>query len=336
MGKYVIKRLGTGVLVLIGVIIITFLVTHMLPVDAAQRWAGSKATPEQIEAAREELGLNDPLPVQFVNYVKDLLRGDLGRSYVTRRPVMVEMAEAVPATLELIFYGSFVGIVVGIFLGIASARYKNRWPDHIIRFVTIGSVSIPSFALSIVLQLVLGVWLRILPISGRLDMITSVLYEVPDITGFLTLDCLLTGNWFMLGDALKHMILPAFIISLSPMGTVARMTRSSLLEIMGEDYITASRSYGTSEKKVFWVYALKNTMGTTATSTALTIGYALVNTFMVEAIFSWPGIGKYVSEAITQYNYPSIMGVTLFSTIAYLILNLIADLIVAVDPRVRL
>lgn len=336
MTKYIIKRILMGFLVLIGVILVTFFVTHLLPVDAAQRWAGSKATPEQIALAREELGLNKPLPVQFVNYIRDLLHGDLGKSFNTRRPVADEMAQAVPATLELVFYASFVGIIIGLFLGIASVKHKNGPIDHIVRVFSIGSVSLPVFALAIVMQLLLTTRLRMLPIGGRLSMEMTVLHKIPRITGWLTVDALVTGDWELLGDAFLHLIMPAIIIGLFPMGTVARMTRSSMLEIMGEDYIAASRSYGIRERIVFWKFALKNTIGTTATSTALTIGYTLVDTFLVESIFSWPGIGKYVAEAITDYNYPAIMGVTLFSTVAYLILNLVADLIVAVDPRVRL
>lgn len=336
MVKYIVKRILLGLVVLLGVLLVTFLITHILPVDAARIWAGPKATDEQIQAAKEELGLNKPLVVQFFDYIRNLLKGDLGISYRTRRPIADELKEAIPATLELVFYSSLVGIIFGLVLGIYAAKHKNKLTDHIVRILAIGSVSIPAFAFAIVLQLLLHSSLGLLPLGGRLSTTMSVLYKVPNITGWLTIDCLVTGNWKMLGDAFIHMILPAIPIAVFPLGTVARMTRSSLLEIMGENYIVASRSYGINERSVLWKHALKNTIGTTATSTALTIGYTLVNTFLVEAIFSWPGVGKYVSDAITQYNYPAIIGVTLFSTVAYLILNLIADMIVAIDPRVRL
>ena len=159
------------------------------------------------------------------------------------------------------------------------------------------------------------------------------MYQLPNITGWLTIDSLITGNWVIFKDALLHLILPAIPIAVYPMGTVARMTRSSLLEVLGEDYLTAARSYGIKESFILWGYALKNTIGTTATVIALTIGYTLVNTFLIESIFSWPGIGKYVAESVLAMNYPAIMGVTLFSTVAYLLLNLLADLVIAIDPR---
>ncbi len=163
----------------------------------------------------------------------------------------------------------------------------------------------------------------------------KLLYEIPHYTGLLTLDTLLSGNNILFVDALKHIILPAITISLYPIGLVARMTRSALLEILGEDYIKAARSYGLKENLVLWKYALKNSLGTTATVLALSVGYTLVNTFLIEAIFNWPGIGNYISTAVMSLDYPAIIGVTLFSAISYVVLNLLADIIIAIDPRVR-
>ena len=158
---------------------------------------------------------------------------------------------------------------------------------------------------------------------------------MPDVTGFLLLDCLLTGNFYVLKDALVHFILPCTVLMLYPLGSVARMTRSAMLEILNEDYIKAARSYGLKNKVVLWKCALKNSLGPTATVVALSIGYTMMNTFLVEAIFNWPGIGSYISDAVLNMNYPAIMGVTIISAIMYVILNLIADIIVALDPRVR-
>ena len=159
---------------------------------------------------------------------------------------------------------------------------------------------------------------------------------MPDITGLLLLDCLLTGNFTLMADAFRHLILPCVTIALYPIGLVARMTRSALLEILGEDYITAGHSYGLPDGKMLWKYALKNSIGTTATDVALSMGYTLTDTFLVEAIFSWPGIGSYISGAVTSLDYPAIIGVTLFGACCYIILNLLADIIIASDPRVRL
>lgn len=335
MLKYIVKRLLLGIVVLFGVTIITFVITHVLPSDPALTWAGAKATAEQVAAARVELGLDQPLHIQFFSYLKNLLHGDFGTSYITRRPIAVEMAEAIPATLELVFYAVVLGVIVGIVFGVLSAKYKNRLLDHLVRFFSIGSVSVPSFVLAMVLQLIFFGKLGVLPLGGRLSTTATLLYDIPHITGWLTIDSILVGNFALFNDALLHLILPAIPIAVYPAGTVARMTRSSLVEVLNEDYITAARSYGIKESRVLWVNALKNTIGTTATVTALSIGYTLVGTFLIESIFGWPGIGKFMSDSVTQMNYPAIMGATLFSTVAYLILNLLADIIVALDPRVR-
>ena len=163
----------------------------------------------------------------------------------------------------------------------------------------------------------------------------KIFYEIPHVTGFLIFDSIITGNWTIAADALRHIILPCITIALYPIGLVARMTRSAMLEILNEDYITAVRSYGISERRVHWRYALKNSLGATATVVTLSIGSTLVNTFLVEAIFDWPGIGSYISNAVTTLDYPAVMGVTLFSALSYVILNLISDIIIALDPRIR-
>ena len=287
-------------------------------------------------AAREELGLDDPLPVQYINYLKDLLHGDLGINYSTRQPVSLELATYVPATVELVLLAFVLAIIIGIPLGIYSAKKKNRLLDHSVRFFSIGAVSLPSFWVALFLQLVFYKALNLLPIGGQLSAMATIFNEKPHVTGLLLLDCLLTGEFSLFLDALQHIILPCITVSLYPIGLVARMTRSALLEILGEDYITAGRSYGLTEFKMLWKYALKNSLGATATDVALSMGYTLTNTFLVESIFSWPGIGSYISTAVTTLNFPAIMGVTIFGACCYILLNLLADLIIALDPRVRL
>ena len=204
------------------------------------------------------------------------------------------------------------------------------------RFFSIGAVSLPSFWVALFLQLVFYKTLNLLPIGGQLSAMATIFNEKPHVTGLLLLDCLLTGEFGLFADALQHIILPCITVSLYPIGLVARMTRSALLEILGEDYITAGRSYGLKEFKVLWKYALKNSLGATATDVALSMGYTLTNTFLVESIFSWPGIGSYIASAVTTLNFPAIMGVTIFGACCYILLNLLADLIIALDPRVRL
>lgn len=335
MRKYIIKRIFLSIIVLFIVILITFVITRAIPGDPAVKWAGPRATADQIAAARIELGLDKPYVVQFLTYTGNLLQGNLGYSYITHRPVADELLEAIPATMELIILSTAISILVGIALGLYSAKYKDRLLDHTVRFFAIGSVSLPSFWLALALQLVFYGILGIFPLGGRVSTNISIFHEIPDITGLLLLDSVLTGNWIVFKDALWHIVLPVITLSTN-VGVVARMTRSALLEILNEDYIYAERSYGIKEQYILWVYALKNSLGPTATVVTLTIGYTIVNTFLVESIFSWPGIGKYVSNAVMSFDYPAIIGVTIFSAIVYLILNLIADIIISLDPRVRI
>lgn len=335
MKKYIAKRIAMGLVVLLGVVTITFFVSRVLPTDAAAKWVGGRATPEQIAAAEIELGLDKPLPVQYVTYLKDLVQGNLGNSLRTHEPITKELKAYVPATLELVLFGFIIAIIIGIPLGIYSAKKKDQLLDHVSRFFSIGAVSLPTFWVALILQLVFYRGLNLLPLGGRISTEMTVFYEMPHITGLLTLDCLLTGNWEMFADAFKHIILPGITLSLYPIGLVARMTRSALLEVLNEDYITAGRSYGLPERQILWSYALKNTLGPTATVLTLSLGYTLVNTFLIETIFSWPGLGSYVSTSVVTLDFPAIIGVTIFSATCYIVLNLIADIIIAMDPRVR-
>ncbi len=325
-----------SLIVLMGVVFITFVITRVVPSDPAAKWAGARATPQQVAAARIELGLDKPYPEQFANYVTNLVQGNLGYSLRTRNPVMNDLKVFIPATVELVLMATLLALVIGIPLGIYSAKHKNRIFDHVSRFFSIGAVSLPGFWIALALQLVFYSYLDFLPLGGRVSIETSLMGNIPNITGFLLFDSLITGNLVIFQDAFRHMILPMITIALYPIGLVARMTRSAMLEILGEDYITAERSYGLSERLILWVYALKNSLGPTSTVVTLSIGYTLMSTFLVESIFNWPGIGKYVSNSIIALDYPAIMGVTIFSALCYMALNLIADLIISLDPRVRL
>ncbi|MBO5995403.1 MAG: ABC transporter permease [Firmicutes bacterium] len=336
MKKYILKRILLSIIVIFGVVTITFIIARVLPSDPAAKWAGSRATPEQLEQARQELGLDDPLIVQYGHYISDLLHGDLGKSLNTKRPVIKELKQYIPATLELVIIAFIFAIIIGIPLGIYSAKKKDKLFDHVSRVFSIGAISLPTFWVALFLQLIFYKSLQWLPVGGELSVEMTIFYERPNITGMLCLDCLLTGNIPMFVDALKHLILPCITIALYPIGLVARMTRSALLEILNEDYITAGRSYGIKESRMLWKYALKNSLGATATDVALAMGYTLTDTFLVEAIFAWPGIGKYISDAVTTLDTPAIIGVTIFGSLCYIILNLLADIIIASDPRIRL
>lgn len=336
MRIFIIKRLLLGVMVLFGVIFITFVIVRIIPSDPASQWVGPRATQEQLKAARIELGLNDPLFVQFGNFVTDLAQGNLGKSIRTHQPVLKELKSFLPATLELVILSTLIGVFAGLYLGVVSASRKDHWVDHLCRFFSVGAVSIPAFWIGLLLQFVFYGALDWLPLGERLSMRVKLFQEIPDITGLLLFDSLITWNMVVFWDALKHIILPGFVMATFPTGLVARMTRSALLEILNEDYIKAARSYGLSEKIVMWSYALKNSLGPTATVVTLAIGFTLVNTFLIESIFSWPGIGNYIATAVVSLDYPAIMGVTIFSACSYVILNLAADMIIALDPRVRI
>ncbi|MDR0599414.1 MAG: ABC transporter permease [Treponema sp.] len=335
MGHFVVKRILLGILVLLGVITITFLLTRVIPSDPAARWVGARATAEQVVQARRDLGLDKPILVQYGIYLRNLLKGDLGRSIRSHQPITRELASYLPATLELVLISTFAAILLGIPLGVLSAKRKDKWLDHLCRIFSVGAVSLPTFWVGMFLQFIFYGILGILPLGDQLSFETGMFYDIPRITGFLTIDCLVTGNFYVLKDALVHLVLPGITIALYPIGLVARMTRSALLEILNEDYIAAARSYSIPERKVLWSYALKNSLGPTATVITLSIGYTLVTTFLIEAIFNWPGIGSYISGAVVTMDYPAIMGVTIFSTVTYVILNMAADIIVALDPRVR-
>ena len=336
MLSFITRRLLLGILTIFSVILITFILVRVIPSDPAAQWAGSRATPKQIEAAREELGLDKPIYVQFEYYIKDLLKGNLGYSLMTHQPVSEDLKKRFPATLELVFISCIIALLIGLPLGLISAKNKNSWIDHFGRFFSIGTISIPAFWSALMLQLIFFMILKLLPSGGQLSMKIELFQNVPHITGFIFLDSLITGNFAILKDFLKHLILPGICVGAYSIGLVARMTRSALLEILSEDYIKAARSYGLPERLVLYSYALKNSLGPTVTVVTLATGYALMNTFLVESIFHWPGIGKYIADAVQCLDYPAIMGVTMSGACIYILLNIITDIIISLDPRVKL
>jgi len=336
MVAFLVRRLLLAIFTILGVIVLTFFMVRVVPSDPARQWAGSRATQEQLAKARQELGLDKPMIVQFKIYLSNLLRGDLGYSHTSHRPVSEELKNRFPATLELVIVASITALLLGIPVGLMAAKFKNGWLDHFSRLTSIATISIPTFWLALILQLVFFVFLKWLPYGGQLDTKIKLFQSIPDITGFLLIDSIISGNISILNNLLKHMIMPVICVGAYTFGLVSRMTRSAMLEILSEDYIKAARSYGLGELFVLFKYGLKNSLGPTITAATLALGYAFMNTFMVESIFNWPGVGKYVADSILALNYPAIMGVTLIATIFYILLNVIADLIIALDPRVKL
>lgn len=335
MGKYILTRTATGIFVLFAVVTFTFILSRIVPSDPAQRWVGAHATPEQKAEAIVELGLDQPLWTQYATFMKQLARGDLGVSIVSHRPVLDELKETVPNTLEIVILSVLLAFLLGLPAGVYSAVKENSFVDHIGRFVTVGVISVPSFWFGMMLQILFSNYLGWLPLTGQIDTIVKLTSPLQHVTGFMLLDSLITGNWPVFTNVLKHCILPILTLGGYSFGLTARMTRSILLEVLGEDYVRAARAWGVRERLVIWRFALKNVLGTVVTVLALSAGYALVSTFVIEAVFSWPGVGNYIALSVLNLDYPAIVGVTLFASLCYVILNLFADIVVALDPRVR-
>lgn len=337
LASYVARRISLSIIALFGVSVITFLLTWVVPSNPALRWVGPHAKPEQIAQARVELGLDKPIYIRYYKYMANFIQGNWGVSIRTHQPVLRDIVTYLPASLELIIFGMLLAFIIGIPLGILSAAKDGTYIDHLSRTFSIAGVALPAFWLGMILQIIFFRELGWLPLEGRVDTMTLLTHPVKDITGFYLLDSLITGNFTAFGSALRHIILPAVTLSTYPLGLTVRMTRATMLEILNEEYIRTVRAYGVSEIKVLCVYALKNAIGPVLTVLALTFAYSLVETFLIEAVFSWPGLGHYAASAIITVDYPAIMGITLLIAFTYAILNLMVDLTLALlDPRIRI
>lgn len=337
MLRYALKRLSWLVFVMVGLCLITFTLSRVVPSDPAANYLGPRPKPEQVEKVRIQLGLDKPFHVQFAYYVRDLLRGDLGESLRTHRPVLQGILNHLPASLELMISGIILALIVGIFLGVISAWKENTVVDHLSRLYSVANVSMPAFWLAMIFQIIFFRWLGILPIGGRIDTVVSLVSPIQRITGFYVFDTLITGNWLALKSAAAHLILPSFTLAAYSMGLISRMTRSTMLEVLREDYITTARAIGISETEIHFYQALKNAVGPTLTTAGLCFAYMLTGTFFVELIFFWPGLGTYTTNAIFLNDYPVIMAVTILMAVFYVVVNLVVDLLLAVaDPRIRL
>jgi len=336
MGTYIVRRVSLALLIIFAAIVGTFFLTRLIPSDPAMLWVGRFASSEQIEKAREQLGLNDAWYVQFVRYVGLLLHGDLGVSTRTHNPVVRELVTRLPASMELIIFGMTFGIVLGIVLGCLSAAKPNSSFDHIARFTSVAGVALPQFWFAMILQLTFGKVLGILPLSGRMDLRLGLYHPVVTRTGFFLFDSFVSGNWIAFQDALLHLILPALTLAAYPIGMSARLMRAKMIEVLGEDYTRTTRAFGIRETRIFLVYSLRNALGPVVTLTAISFVYTLIGTFLIESIFAWPGVGSYTAQAILSNDVPVILAVTLLVAILTVVLNLIADLIlIALDPRIR-
>jgi len=333
---YIVRRLALALLVLLGVSAITFTISRMIPSDPARMWTGARATAQQVEQAKRELGLDRPLYEQYWSYLVSLTRGDLGTAIHTRRPVIDDLRERFPATAELTVAAILIAIILGIPLGVTSATKKDRAADHVTRLFSLSGVSMPVFWLGILLQLLLASWLGLLPTGGRVDSFVHIRSPITTITGMYLLDSALTGNWVFFQSAITHMILPVVALSYTSLATITRMTRSTMLEVLRQDYVRTARSKGLSERIVVYKHALRNALIPTTTVVGLTFGFLLGGAFLVETIFDWPGIGLYAVESIVNVDFPAVTGVTLLGAIIYTTVNLFVDILYGViDPRIK-
>ncbi|MER3484520.1 MAG: peptide ABC transporter [Meiothermus sp.] len=331
--SYLVRRLLASIGVLVGVSILIFVIARVIPGDPARIALGPMASKEQVENLRKELYLDRPLPLQYVEFVKRLAQGDLGQSLYTRRAVTTDLAEFFPATLELVLVGGLVMVVLGVPLGILAAYYRNRWPDNTARVLSLLGVVTPSFVWAIFLILLLAYWVAILPVAGRLG---DAFVPPPRVTGLVTIDALLAGQWATFWDALKHMILPAVALAMAGLGQAARLTRANLIDIYGKPYVEMARAYGVRESSIAFKYALRPAMIPTLTILGLDFAAMLGGAFLVEAVFNWPGMARYAVQAIIRKDLNAIVGTTLVIAAFFLLINILVDLIVGyINPRIR-
>jgi peptide/nickel transport system permease protein len=336
-GEYLLRRLGLGILVLIGVMMVTLIVSRVVPGDPARLYLGPRASPEKLEEVREQLGLNDPLPKQFIGYVFSTMRGELGLSFRTKRPILEDIKIRLPATMELVITAMLLALIIGVPVGVLGAARRGRIFDQLSRIITIGGVSIPSFWLALLLQLVFFLYLGLLPLGGRISQDVMLNHPIESVTGFFLIDSVLMGNWIAFKDVVVHMILPVVVLATYPISLAVRMTRASMIDVLSETYVTAARAAGLTEREILFKLALKNGIVPTLTIMGLLFAYSITGAVLVEIVFTWPGMGGYMADAILNSDIYVLFAVTLVVTIIYIIINLGLDVIqAALDPRVRL
>jgi len=332
MLHYLAKRVFLLIFTLLGLSVVIFVVSHIAPGDPARLAAGPFATAEMVEHLKEELGLDKPLPQQYGIFLTQLLKGDLGRSIRTRRPVREDLARFFPATLELVLVSLSFAVLAGILLGVLSAVHQNRWIDHASRLISISGLGLPAFWLALMLQLLFVLKLDLLPGGGRIDMIV---HAPTSITRLFLIDSLLTGNWVAFRSALQHIILPALSLSFPALASIIRISRADVLDTLRQDFVTTARAKGLVEKLVIWKHVLKNSLISTVTMTGLRFGWMLGGTILVETVFDWPGVGLYAVTSATHSDFQPIMGAALLIGLSFAIANLIVDLSYSVlDPRI--
>ena len=331
--QYILRRLSLMVFTLLGVLVVTFFVSHVIPADPIGAILGPQAPPELIEKIRHNLGFDRPVHIQFYIYLKNILRGDFGASLRTQNPVIEDLITFFPATVELATVAMFIGVFLGIPLGILSAVKKDQWGDHIARGFSLVGLSMPVFWLALILLLIFYYRLGWLPGPGRID---PYLFPQDPITGIVLLDSLIYRDFEIFFNALQHIILPAFVLGYFSTASIVRITRSSMLEVLSLEYVQTARAKGLRESVVIYKHALKNAMIPITTVIGLTYGSLLEGAVLTETIFAWPGLGRYMTSAFLFLDFNAVMGGTLLIALIFSLANLIVDILYAfLNPKIR-
>lgn len=336
--EYILRRSITLVGVVLGVTLVVFVISRLIPADPVAIMMGEvfRSDPEIVAHFRKQLGLDQPLPVQYVIYLRQLLQGNWGVSYHSNRPVIVDIRQYFSATFELTFVALILAILIGIPLGVVSALRKDRWVDHVTRIGCLIGVATPVFWLALMMQLLFYSRLGILPLGSIADEPLLFAHPVRFITGLYVVDTLLTGNWPVFQNVIVHMIMPASVLAFRAVAWIMRMTRSAMLEVLRQDYVRTARAWGLAERVVIIRYALRNSLISVFTVIGLTYGQLLQGSWLTETIFNWPGMGLYAVKSIMYSDYPAILAVSLVASLVYVAVNLAVDILYTyVDPRIK-
>jgi peptide/nickel transport system permease protein len=314
---------------LVGLLAIVFVLSRVIPIDPAVLAAGDNATAEQVREVRQRFGFDKPLPVQFVNYVRDVVRGDLGVSLFTQQPIVDDLAARLPATLELAIVAVLLATLIGIPLGVLCGLRRNSWIDHLLRVVTVSGLAVASFWLAMQLQFLFSMKLGWLPLSGRIEG-----FPPAPVTGLMVVDAALAGDGEALGSALQHIALPALTLALPAAATVVRFTRNGVIGVINSPSVAYQTAMGFPRRLIVWKYVLRMALTATVTQLGLIFGILLAGTVVVETVFDWPGLGAYAVRSILQSDYNAVMGFTLCIGTLFVLINLLVDLLqAAIDPR---
>jgi len=332
--RYILRRALAVIPVLIGVTLLTFTLSHIVPGDPVRATLGPYPTPEAVEALKHKWGMDRPVSVQYLRYMRNLVKGDLGTSFQTNRAVIDDLREFFPATFELTVVSLLFTLLLGVPLGIVAATKRDKWIDHVTRVFSLTGVSMPIFWLGLILLLLFYFKLGLFPAGGRLSPRLS---PPAGLTGLYFLDSLLTGNWPVFWSCLWHLFMPSLCLSFAIMGVISRMTRSSMLDVLNQDYIRTAEAKGLPQRLVIYKHALRNAMIPAITVVGVMFGRLIAGAVLTETIFSWPGMGLYTVQSILYLDFQPIMGFTILVAFFYVSVNLITDILYGLfDPRVAL